>query len=216
MEFSYYRWSFPGPELTETAAMLQSLTARKEWKFFAVLPKAAPSLAAVWWTVLLLRGILPAAFAIAMGVLVGAVQRGGPLAGPLAFAGAIFVLLQVLSPIHQAVSANLGDRTAAWLYDRLTEACVRPPGMGHLEDPALTSDLTVARDFDLGMTGPPLAISLDFISNGMVEMIGGVASAVILARYAWWAAILLAGAWLATHWILSDSAIWHDRNTEEV
>ena len=88
----------------------------------------------------------------------------------------IFVLLQVLSPIHQAVSANLGDRTAAWLYDRLTEACVRPPGMGHLEDPTLTSDLTVARDFDLGMTGPPLSISMDFIASGMVEMIGGIAS----------------------------------------
>ena len=132
---------------------------------------------------LLLRGILPAAFAIAMGVLVGAVQRGDPLAGPLALAGTIFVLLQVLSPIHQAISANLGDRTAAWLYDRLTEACVRPPGMGHLEDPTLTSDLTVARDFDLGMTGPPLSISMDFIANGMVEMIGGVASAVILAGY---------------------------------
>ena len=151
-----------------------------------------------------------------MGVLVGAVQRGDPLAGPLAFAGAIFVLLQVLSPIHQAVSANLGDRTAAWLYDRLTEACVRPPGMGHLEDPTLTSDLTVARDFDLGMTGPPLSISMDFIANGMVEMIGGVASAVILARYAWWAPIVLAGAWLATHWLLRESAIWRDRNTEEV
>jgi ATP-binding cassette subfamily B protein len=196
--------------------VLSTLTERKEWKFFAVLPKAAPGLAAAWWTALLLRGILPAAFAIAMGVLVGAVQRGDPLARPLAFAGAIFVLLQVLSPIHQAVSANLGDRTAAWLYDRLTEACVRPPGMGHLEDSALTSDLTVARDFDLGMTGPPLAISMDFIASGMVEAIGGVASAAILARYAWWAAILLAGAWLATHWILSDSAIWHDRNTEEV
>src|SRR6202161_2236865 len=145
--------------------MLRSLTARKEWKFFAVLPKAAPALAAGWWSSLLLRGILPAAFAIAMGVLVGAVQRGHSLAGPLAFAGTIFVLLQVLSPIHQAVSANLGDRTAAWLYDRLTEACVRPPGMGHLEDPKLTSDLTVARDFDLGMTGPPLAISMDFIAR---------------------------------------------------
>ena len=138
------------------------------------------------------------------------------LAGPLAFAGAIFVLLQVLSPIHQAVSANLGDRTAAWLYDRLTEACVRPPGMGHLEDPALTNDLTVARDFDVGMTGPPLSISMDFIANGMVEMIGGLASAVILARYAWWAPIVLAGAWLATHWLLRESAIWRDRNTEEV
>jgi ATP-binding cassette, subfamily B, bacterial len=196
--------------------VLQSLTERKEWKFFGVLPKAAPGLATAWWTALVLRGILPAGFAIAMGVLVGAVQRGNSLTGPLAFAGTIFVLLQVLSPIHQAVSSNLGDRTAAWLYDRLTEACVRPPGMGHLEDPALTSDLTVARDFDLGMTGPPLAISLDFIANSMAEMIGGVASAVILARYAWWAAIVLLGAWMATHWILSDSAIWHDRNTEEV
>jgi ABC-type multidrug transport system fused ATPase/permease subunit len=202
--------------LWQNAVVLQQLTERKEWKFFGVLPKADPGLAAAWWAVLLLRGILPAAFAIAMGVLVGAVQRGDPLAGPLAFAGTIFVLLQMLSPIHQAVSANLGDRTAAWLYDRLTEACVRPPGVGHLEDPSLTSDLTVARDFDLGMTGPPLAISLDFIANGMVEMIGGVASAVILARYAWWAAIVLAGAWLATHWLLRESAIWRDRNTEEV
>jgi len=202
--------------LWQNAVVLQSLSKRKEWTFFGVLPKADPSLAAAWWASLLLRGILPAAFAIAMGVLVGAVQRGGSLAGPLAFAGMIFVLLQVLSPIHQAVSANLGDRTAAWLYDRLTEACVRPPGMGHLEDPTLTSDLTIARDFDLGMTGPPLSISMDFIASGMVEMIGGVASALILARYAWWAPIVLAGAWLATHWLLRESAIWRDRNTEEV
>ena len=196
--------------------MLHRLTQRKEWKFFTVLPKAGPGLAAIWWTSLVLRGVLPAAFAIAMGVLVGAVQRGDALAGPLAFAGAIFVLLQVLSPIHQTVSSNLGDRTAAWLYDRLTEACVRPPGMGHLEDPSLTADLTVARDFDLGMTGPPLAISLDFIANGMVEMIGGVASAIILARHSWWASILLLAAWAATHWLLRESGIWFDRNTDEV
>ena len=102
--------------------MFQRVTERKEWQFFGVLPKAAPRLALAWWFVLLLRGALPAAFAIAMGVLVGAVQRGTPLAGPLALAGAIFVLLQVLSPIHQAVSANLGDRTAAWLYDRLVKS----------------------------------------------------------------------------------------------
>jgi len=202
--------------LWQNGVVFQALTERKEWKFFRVLPKADTGLAAAWWTALLLRGILTAAFAVAMGVLVGAVQHGDSLAGPLAFAGAIFVLLQVLSPIHQAVSSNLGDRTAAWLYDRLTEACVRPPGIGHLEDPKLTSDLTVARDFDLGITGPPLSISMDFIANGMAEMIGGVACAVILARYAWWAPIVLAGAWLATHWLLRESAIWRDRNTEEV
>ena len=196
--------------------MLQRLTTRQEWKFFAALPKAAPGLALAWWSALLLRGALPAAFAIAMGVLVGAVQRGQSLARPLALVGVIFILLQVLSPIHQALSANLGDRTAAWLYDRLTEACVRPPGMGHLEDPKLTSDLTVARDFDLGMTGPPLTISMDFIASGMVEMVGGIACAVILAGYAWWAPVVLAGAWAATHWLLRESAVWRDRNTEEV
>jgi ATP-binding cassette subfamily B protein len=196
--------------------VFSSLTARKEWIFFGALPKAAPGLASAWWIVLFLRGILPAVFAIAMGVLVGAVQHGDSLARPLAFAGTVFVLLQVLSPIHQVLSSNLGDRTAAWLYDRLTEACVRPPGMGHLEDPRLTNDLTVAREFDLGMTGPPLSISMDFIASGMVEMIGGIACATILARYAWWAPIVLAGAWAATHWLLRESAIWRDRNTEEV
>jgi ABC-type multidrug transport system fused ATPase/permease subunit len=196
--------------------VVAAVTERKEWKFFAVLPKAAPGLAAAWWAALVLRGVLPAAFAIAMGVLVGTVQHGAPLAGPLALAGSVFVLVQVINPIHYAISSNLGDRASAWLYDRLTEACVRPPGMGHLEDATLTGDLTVARDFDLGMTGPPLAISMDFIANGMVEMIGGVASALILARYAWWAPILLAGAWLATHWLLRESGVWKDRNTEEV
>jgi ATP-binding cassette subfamily B protein len=39
---------------------------------------------------------------------------------------------------------------------------------------------------------------------------------VILARYAWWEPIVLVGAWLATHWLLRESAIWRVRNTEEV
>jgi ABC-type multidrug transport system fused ATPase/permease subunit len=197
-------------------SVLQRLRERNEWKFFGVLPQADRPLAIAWWLVLVLRGVLPAVFAIAMGVLVGAVERGASLAGPIVFVGAVFVLLQVLTPIHQAISANLGDRAAAWLYDRLTEACVRPPGMGHLEDPRLTSDLTVARDFDLGMTGPPLSISMDFIANGLVEMIGGLSCALVLFAYAWWAPLVLAGAWLATHWLLRESAIWRDRNTDEV
>jgi hypothetical protein len=49
-----------------------------------------------------------------------------------------------------------------------------------------------------------------------VEFIGGVASAVVLAGFAWWAPLFLAGAWLATHWLLRESAVWRDRNTDEV
>jgi len=196
--------------------VLARLRATKEFQFFSVLAKADWRLAVAWWIALILRGMLPAGFALAMGALVGAVQRGDSLGGPLAVVGAIFILLQTLAPIHQAISSNLGDRTSAWLYDRLTEACVRPPGMGHLEDPRLTSDLTVARDFDLGMTGPPMSISMDFIAGGMGEMIGGLACAAILFAYAWWAPLLLAGAWLATHWLLRESAVWFDRNTDQV
>jgi ATP-binding cassette, subfamily B, bacterial len=196
--------------------VLARLHERNEWKFFSTLPKADATLASLWWVVLVLRGVLPAGFAVAMGALVSAVQQGDSLGRPLALVGIVFVLLQVLTPIQQALGANLGDRTAAWLYDRLTEACIRPPGMGHLEDPKLTSDLTVARDFDLGMTGPPMSISMDFIAGGLVELIGGLASALVLAAYAWWAPLVLAGAWLATHWLLRESAVWKDRNTDEV
>jgi ATP-binding cassette subfamily B protein len=196
--------------------VLRALRQRNEWKFFAVLPCAAPGLALAWWVLLVLRGVLPAVLAVGMGLLVAAVQYGESLSGPLTLVGSVFVLLQVLTPIHQAISSNLGHRTAAWLYDRLTEACVRPPGMGHLEDSKLATDLTIARDFDLGMTGPPLFISMDFIAGGLVTMLGGVASVSLLFGFAWWAPLVLGGAWFATHWLLRESAVWRDRNTEEV
>ena len=196
--------------------LLQALLRRQEWMFFAALPKADARLASAWWAVVLLHGILPALFAIAMGILVGSVQRGDSLAGPLSILGVTFVLLQVLTPIQTAVSHILGDRTAAFLYDRLTEMCVRPPGVAHLEDSSLAADLTVARDFDLGMTGPPLSYSMDFIAGGLVGTIGGVAAALVLFGFAWWAPIVLGGAWMATHWLLRESAVWRDRNTDEV
>lgn len=189
---------------------------RNEWKLATVLPRADAPLAVAWYAILVLRGVLPALFAIAMGSLISAIQRGEPLTTALSAVGTIFVLLQVLNPIHQVVGANLGDCTAAWLYDRLTDACVLPPGMAHLEDPKLTSDLVVARDFDLGMTGPPLALSMDFIAGALVELIGGISSAIVLFAFAWWAPLLLAGAWISTHWLLRESAIWRDRNTDEV
>ena len=196
--------------------MLKRLRRREEWQFAAVLPRADAWLAALWWTLLVARGLLPALFAIAMGRLVGAVQAQADLALPLTSVGVVFVALQVLTPLHQAVGANLGFRTAAWLYDQLATACMRPPGVAHLEDPGLTSDITMARDFDLGISGPPLSISMDFIASGLVELLAGLACAAVLAAYAWWAPFALGGAWLATHWLLRESGVWKDRNTEVV
>ena len=202
--------------MTMPEAAIRRLRARPEWKFLAILPRANPHLAAIWWTVLAVRSLLPALFAVAMGVLVGAVETGGDLVLPLAGVGTVFVLLQVLPPLHLAAGQNLGSSAAAWLYDRLTVASVEPPGIGHLEDPELASDLTMARDFDLGISGPPLAISMDFIAAGLVELLAGLTAVAILFAYAWWAPPLLAGAWLATHWLLRESAVWKDRQTDAV
>jgi ABC-type multidrug transport system fused ATPase/permease subunit len=49
-----------------------------------------------------------------------------------------------------------------------------------------------------------------------VELLGGLACAVVLFGYEWWAPLLLGGAWIATHWLLRESGIWRDRNTDEV
>ena len=157
-------------------------------------------------------------FAITTGAVIGAVvaSGGGSTTGPLVAMGVVFVALQVSAPLHQTVSESLGNRMSAWLYDDLTDSCSTPPGIGHLEDPTLAGDITVAREFDSGHHGPPMEVNLPFIAIGLIDLGTGVASAVVLAGYTWWAPLVLAGAWGATHWLLRESAIWKDRNTDEV
>jgi ATP-binding cassette subfamily B protein len=196
--------------------VLAGLRERRETAFFLSLHRADMPLGIAWWALVVLRSVLPAAFAVTMGAVVGAVQGGGGLTISLTWMGIVFVLLQVVAPLHQAVGENLGNRLSAWLYDRLTEACSTPPGIGHLEDPELASDLTVAREFDNGLAGPPMEVNLPFIATGLVDLGSGLASAAVLVGLGWWAPALLGGAWLSTHWLLRESAVWRDRNTDEV
>src|SRR5262249_33105494 len=53
-------------------------------------------------------------------------------------------------------------------------------------------------------------------ASGVVDMLAGLAQAVVLFGYSFWAPPLLAGGWLATHWLLRESGVWRDRNTDEV
>ncbi len=78
--------------------MIADLRGRKEWQFFAVLPRADRALAIAWWAGIVLRGLLPAVFAIAIGRLVGAVERGEGIAGPLAVMGTV---LNGIKPMPQ-------------------------------------------------------------------------------------------------------------------
>jgi ATP-binding cassette, subfamily B, bacterial len=180
------------------------------------LTRSVPGLASAWWALLAVRSLVPAALAIATGLLVGRVQSGGDLTVPLVDFAVAFVASQVGPPVHQVVGALTGYRFSSVLNDRLMAATLGPDGIGHLERGDLTNDLTTARDFDLGWTAPPMFLNMDFIAQGLVLLLGGVVSALVLVGFAWWAPLLLLAAWGSTHWLLRESGVWRDRNTDEV
>ena len=196
--------------------MFVKLRRRQEIQFFSALWRTAPGLAATWWVLLVLRGVLPAVTSIGFGWLIGSIEAGGSLTGPLTVVGIAFTAFLVVQPLHQLVSSNLGSSLAAHLYDRLMVVGVSPAGINHLERPELADDLTMARDFDLGMMGPPLAISMDFVAGGLVELVVGAAAASLLFGFHWWVPLVLVAAWSSTHWLLRESGVWRDRNTDEV
>lgn len=192
------------------------MTTSPEWRFFAAVWRAAPGRAAVWWTGLLLRGALPALLGVVVGWLVHRIERGEALGPPLVVFGALFVAAQLSGPLQEASGYALGERVSTDLHDRLMEVTTEPDGIAHLERSDLVADLTMARDFDIGMTGPPVSYSMNFISDGLVLVVTGVASAVVLGVFGWWQAIVLVAAWASTHVLLRESAVWHDRNTPAV
>jgi ABC-type multidrug transport system fused ATPase/permease subunit len=59
-------------------------------------------------------------------------------------------------------------------------------------------------------------LNVDFIATSLVSLMSGVASAVVLLGFTWWAPLVLVAAWGSTHWLLRESGVWKDRNTPEV
>jgi ABC-type multidrug transport system fused ATPase/permease subunit len=186
------------------------------WRLFGVLWRANRALAFWWWTLILLRSLLPAVFVIAMGVTISAVQHGDSLAAPLAVLGVTFVVMESIGPLHDSLSANLGARASHYLHKVLMDACVQPLGLGHLENPALADKLSAAREFDLGLTGPSIVVAMPNVTGGFVQFGGGLAQLLVLFGYRWWAPLVLGAGWGSTHYFLRKTAIWMDRHSDEV
>jgi ATP-binding cassette, subfamily B, bacterial len=164
----------------------------------------------------LLRSVLPGVLVVATGALIASVSSSHRPGWPLATVAASSILILILSPVHDAVSTNLGGRVGADLHRRLLAAAITPPGIAHLEEPELADDFTLARDFDLGITAPPVRVCMPFVANGIAELGSGVACSLILFWYRWWAPLILIGSWLTTHRLLRESTIWRTWRSEEV
>jgi ATP-binding cassette, subfamily B, bacterial len=188
-----------------------------EWNLvFRVLPRAQRGLAGAWWALVAVRALLPGVLIIATGALIGAVSAGRPANWPLAIVAASSVLILVLSPIQDSLSANLGARVGEDLHRRLLLAAIEPDGIAHLEEPALADEFTLARDFDLGITAPPVRLCMPFVANGLVEVGSGLTAAAILFWFQWWAPLILVACWLTTHRLLRESTVWKSWQSEDV
>lgn len=188
--------------------MVHRLRQREEWIFFAELPRVDLLLAATWWGLLVLRGVMPALFALASGYLVGALSADEGIALGLAALGTLFVLIQVLAPLQATLGTSLGERLTASLNEQLLSAAVDPAGLAQLEDPDLVEDLAAGRDAELGLAGPPMPLALGFIAAGLIDLFAGIAQLVVLAFYHWWAVLLVGVAWLSTHLLLRTATVW--------
>jgi ATP-binding cassette, subfamily B, bacterial len=106
------------PVVTSPSRILADLRTRPATRFFVTITRGVPGFAVAWWSVLLVRALVPAGLAVATGVLVGRVQSGGSLTGPLVAFGVVFVLSQVGPPLHQVVGMLLGHHVSNVLNDR--------------------------------------------------------------------------------------------------
>lgn len=110
-----------------------------------------------WPRILLLAAIVVARAALTIGliyvggVLIGAVPGavsggfsspdGRSLVAGLVWTSALFVVTMILPPFQTAVAESAGRRLDGRLRVRVMEGVLRPVGMAHLEDPAVSDQL---------------------------------------------------------------------------
>ena len=147
-------------------------------------------------------GLLPAIFALLTGALVGALPHAtgsgiGSAGGHRALAallaiGALLLGGNLLAAAQRVAASHLAARFTRDMKARALAAMARPTGIAHLEDPALREKLTLVLDgmrWDAG----------ELVTGGVVVLTRfaqGLAAAVLVATFHWWAALLLASVWL--------------------
>ncbi|WP_112238871.1 ABC transporter ATP-binding protein [Kribbella monticola] len=184
---------------------------------FVVVWRSSPLLALLWWLCIVVRGLMPVVFAYAVGSLVTSVSAGTGTTASLTLVAGAFAVMQVAGPFHAQVGANLGLRVREWLHDKLAVAAVRPDGIAPLERSEVLDDLSLAREFDLGMTGPTLADCMPAIGNSFVLIGSGALAAIGIAHgFSWWIGIVVAAAWLSPHVLMRSGAAWRSWKSDEV
>lgn len=154
--------------------------------------------------VLLLTGILPTAFTLAGGALVGSVPgaveggfdspAGQRLILALACTVGLFVLQQGIGAVGTTMAYGLGERLTGHLKRRVMNVVLSPPGIAHLEDPEVMSKIAAAQSVGTGQYTPRHAVIAMLVVWG--PRLSSLGSAILLATFRWWLALGLLLGWI--------------------
>ena len=162
-----------------------------------------PHLAILVVVLALTNSLLPAAFSLATGLLVGSLPAaiaGGTAAESAAhraslavwLLGSVFVLRQIAGPLQSVASDALGRRYMATIYRRVMRAALAPATILHVEDNALHN--MVRKSLAEGWAGPRAA------TNGLIgwasHRLHGLVALAVLAHFSLPLAVLLGAAHL--------------------
>jgi ATP-binding cassette subfamily B protein len=147
---------------------------------FARVNRAATALLAAIGVV---QGLLLPCFTVATGALAGALRGGYSPAGPVVAIGTLFVVQRLMDPLSAEVGAALMRDVDEWLVQRVMVAVGSPPGLAHVEDPAVLDAALQAQGALTGFTPGSAAVQLPFL---LKRAVWGLASLALVGSYRWW------------------------------
>jgi ATP-binding cassette subfamily B protein len=177
--------------------------ARLRLEVLGLLRLAERRLAVVLVLAALAAGVLPLAFTLSVGALVGAIPgvvragfdspAGGRLGWLLAVTTVVFAALQVLSPVQQGLREIVRRQINETVRERALVSLMRPAGIAHLEDPELRDHLSLIQEGSPMIQAAPggaAVTTVEFLSI----YLQGVGGAVLVGWFfSWWAAGVLLG-----------------------
>lgn len=163
-------------------------------RVLSLLPTVSVPLTVLLFWSIMAATVLPLAFTISAGALVGAVppavrhgfaSSAGDRALLLLGLVAVIVLAQrVLAPFSGALGTVFGRRVDLHLQERVLLAVGRPPGISHLENPAVLDQIKSTQAIGTDGFRPGDAVAA--LASLLPSWLGAIGSAIILATFHWW------------------------------
>jgi ATP-binding cassette subfamily B protein len=163
------------------------------WRFVCFVAAEQPVGLAVLVGLTLLGGLLPVAFMVAGGRLIGAVPAaagqgsasppGRTVIAAMSVVVALLIGSAVLVPVRSRVAFMLRMRIDEVLRQRLLSSTLDPPGIAHLENGSFADAIERSRHGAAGFSPSHALAGLVTIIAAQVSLIGAL---VLLAGYRWW------------------------------